>query len=448
MSVLAALLLASLPASPTPLLPGTAPAGSPVEPSSTWSEDRESLEEMLRRFRKKRQELLQQLEPEFEGITRDIEEAYSNGYRSKLPGLRRQLVDLGPQAAPLIVARLDPGLEPSEQRKGTAREMARALEKLSTRNVSTELLTIFNSGSALGRINALRVLSSSDDPGRVGPVLREAFQKAEGSEQASLITAIANLGGDENFRFIAQVLSNDDPVLVKSALKALAESQCAVAAPTVVQLLKNTSAAARHVPEIVEYFRSTPEVVDSDLCMDLVEFVGFLKRTPRMAEHVLILISEHEDEWSSKMKRPLKELADFNNARIAQAAQVCLARGGDHRMRKRLLDPLDELIDKNERISSSWQARAELRVLIGDYKGAIKDFIEAQRTSAAYQSTAPDIYIGLARCYARLGKLKDAAKWIGQGGFGLDRLHSLAKDRDFAELLEDEDHRKVFRLDD
>ncbi len=461
MSVLLALFLAASPANSARFVPpvaalATGDVVARVPATRPWSADEgltrpgelESLEQMLQRFRAKRRELLQQLQPEFDGIVKDMEEAYANGQRSKLPALRRQLLELGSQATPLIVTKLDPGTEPSQPRLASAREMARALEQLSTRNISSELLLVFESGSELGRVNALRVLSHSDDPERVGPVFRQHFEQSEGEERAGLITAIANLGGEENFRFIADVLTNDDPALVKSALGALSEGKCAVAAPMVMQLLQNTSAAVPHVPEIVEYFRSTPEVIDDDVCTALVQFVDFLKRTPRMAEHVLLLLSEHEDEWGSKVKKPLKDLADSNNERIAQAAQICLARGGDHRMRKRLLDPLDEQIEKNERISSTWQARAELRVLIADYKGAIKDFLEAHRLASGYQSTSPDIFIGLARCYAHLDKLKDSAKWIGQGGFGIDRLHSLARERDFAELVADEEHRKVFRLDD
>jgi hypothetical protein len=440
MSVLVALLLAGMPAPPLPSAPAvTAPL---------CEEKLESLEEMLQRFRNKRSELLQQLKPEFDGIFKDMEDAYATGSRSKLPSLRRQLLELGTQAGPLVVTRIDPGAEPSEKRMGSAREMARALEQLSTRNVSTELLLVFERGTKLGRANALRVLSKSDDPGRVGPVLREHFTNSEGSHRDTLITAIANLGGEQNFRFIAQVLTDRDPKLVKSALNALSQGDCEMAAPMVIELLQNAPAAVPHVPEIVEYFRSTPSVIDSDVCTSLVQFVDYLKRTPRMAEQVLLLLSENEDEWGSKVKKPLKELASFNNSRIAQAAQICLARAGDHRMRKRLLDPLGEQIERNERIASTWQARAELRVLIGDYKGAIKDFVEAQRLASGYQTTSPDIFIGLARCYARQDKLKDAAKWISQGGFGIDRLHTLAKDRDFAALIADEEHRKVFRLDD
>jgi tetratricopeptide (TPR) repeat protein len=436
MSVLLALFLSSLGASP---LPAIAPAPS---------EDPISLEQMLMRYRAQQEVLLLDFSEDFDELVRDLEKAYGTGQRSSLAGVRKRLVQLGDQATPLFVDKLDPGMSPTEAQIGRAREIASALVELSTRNITPPLLAIFEKGTEFGQANALQVLSASDDPEHVGPVFRSHFEKSEGKRRGLLISAIASLGGEANFNFIGGILTNEDTKLVKMALNALTDSQCELAAPMVFELINNPAAAASHVSEIVEYYRANSQVIDEETCKSLLSLTQSVLRVPRMAELILLLLSEHEDRWGSKFKKSLRELSDYNNERISNAARICLARAGDHRMRKKLLEPFQERIDRNDRIASVWQARAETKLLIGDNKGAIKDFIEAQRLAAGYQETSPDIVIGIARAYARLGKAKDAAKWIGQGGFGLTRLHQLAKDRDFIEVLEDEDLAKIFRLED
>jgi hypothetical protein len=357
------------------------------------------------------------------------------------------LVRLGSEATPLLVLELDPGSGASEALQGRSKQVALVLSELSTSNVTVDLLKLLHGGTLLGQQNALSVLAHSDDPNRVGPVLRARFAEVDGEMRARMIAAIATLGGEDNFNFIGDVLGNKDPAIVKSALLALTEQHCVDAAPKIGDLVRATLAAAEHIPEIVDFYRACPEVVDEDHCKDLVKLAQAVKRNPRMAELVLFLLSEHEDEWDSKIKKELKLLAEAGSNRISEAAMICLARSGDHRMEKKLLAPFNASIEKNDGLASSWQKRAEVKMRIGKYKNAISDFLEARRLTEGYQRSEPDIYIGIARCYARLGKEKDAYKWLNQGSLNISQLHLLSRDSDFAKLLEDDDLRKVFRLD-
>jgi|GEM_PF-1106991 len=423
-------------ATPAPALPGLDQAGA----------EHESLEQLLERYRAQRERVFQKYRATIHGTVMELESAYEHDRKQKLEELRGRLVQLGSQAAPLLVELVDPGPEAEEKVQGRSREVARALSRLSTRSVTLDLLRILRQGSKAGQENALLVLSRSDDPERVGPVLREMFVTAHKDRRGTLISAIANLGGADNLEFLGEVLSNQDPDMVRSALVALTERGTLAAAPRILALIEQPVVAAPHVERIVEYYRACPEVVDTAHCQGLVDFAQALRSNSKMAELVLFLVSEHEEAWNSQVRRDLKDLAEARSKKVSQAALICLAKSGDNRSKKALLEPYDERVEKNERIASSWSDRAEVKYRIGEYKSAIKDYEQAQRVASEYQRSEPEVYEGLARCYALLGKLKDAARWLGEGGLSLARLHQLARDPDFAELVEDEKYRKVFRL--
>lgn len=428
------------------LLPAFATAATPLATTLDGAEERVSLEELLERYRQEREKLFAGYRSTLNGALAEIEQSLANDRKERLPGIRAKLASLGSQAAPLLVDKLDPGAEASDTSNGSSAQLALVLKEMSTKSVSLDLLSILRKGSKVGQSNALVALSGSDDPERVGPVLREMFTDAHKDRRATLISAIANLGGEANFEFLGGVLTSNDPDLVKSALRALTESRCEAAAPKIKSLVENTIAAAAHVPEIVAYYRACPSIFDSEHCQSMVIFAGGLRANSKMAELVLAVVGENEDAWNSKIKRDLKQLAESSSNRVAEAALICLARTGDRQAKKKLLEPYDERIEKNDRIASAWQNRAEVKYRIGEYKAAIKDYEQAQKASAEYLRTEPEVYEGLARCYALLGKLKDSAKWLGEGGLSLARLHQLARDPDFAELAADSKYKKVFRL--
>ncbi len=420
---------------------------SPPASAALPAEDQLSLEELLEHYRQRREQLFQELRGELKRTVAELESAYESGRKERLPELRRRLVKLGPEAVPLFLDQLDPGSEAQEAVVGRCRQVALALKELSTKSVSLELIALFKTGSREGQRNALTALSGSDDPERVGPVLREEFTDASKRRRDELISAIANLGGEENFAFIGEILSSNDPDVITSALVALTESRCVAAGPRILGLINETVTAAAHVPEIVAYYRACPEVVDEEHVGDLVRFSKGLRSNTVMSALVLKLVGEHEDHWNSKIKKDLRELSEASSRTLAEAALMCLARAGDRGAKRKLLERYDELVERNERIASNWQRRAEVKFQIGEYKGALKDFQQARRTSEEYLRTDPDIYIGMARCFMKLKKPKDAVEMLYAGGLSIAQLHLLAKDPDFMELLEDSKLRKVFRLE-
>ena len=423
---------------------GPAPAAARVRAST---DDRLSLEELLRRYRERRETFFQKLRADVQRAVAEMESAYETDRRERLPDLRKRLLALGSEATPLFIELLDPGTDAPEPQVGRARHIAMVLRELSTRSISVELIAIFKGGSREGQRNALTALSGSDDPQRVGPVLRDAFANAGKNQRGELISAIANLGGEENFAYIGEILIDKDPAVVKAALGALTDSRCVAAAPRILALVRDTVNAAGYVPEIVAYYRACPEAVDTEHVGDLVRFAQGLRSNSALAAEVLQLVGEHEHAWNHDVKKDLKQLAESSSDTIKDAALICLARAGDRGAKRDLLEGYDQQIEKNDRIASNWQRRGEVKYLIGDYKGALKDFQQARKTSEEYLRTESDIYVGMARCHAQLGKPRDAAAMLEAGGLSVAQLHLLAKDPVFAELVADSRLRKVFRLE-
>jgi tetratricopeptide (TPR) repeat protein len=434
------------------LASGLNPAPIPVSALPTASllvEDSDenlSLEALLAHYRERREALFQEMRAEVQTVVAEMESAYELDRRERLLKLRGRLLKLGAEATPLFVEQLDPGTDAEAPAVGRARQMALVMRELSTRSVSVGLIGIFTGGSREGQRNALTALSGSDDPERVGPVLRDAFSDASTRKRGDLITAIANLGGEDNFAFIGEILTHQDSKIVTAALGALTESRCEAAAPRVLDLLHDTVTAAAYVPEIVAYYRACHEVLDTQHIADLVRFASGLRNNSGMAAEVLKLVSEHEGAWNSKVKKDLKELAESTRGSLQQAARICLARAGDRGAKRDLLNDFDEAIERNGRIASNWYKRGEIKYQIADYKGALKDFQQARKTSEEYLRTDSDIYIGMARCHAQLGKPKDAAATLEAGGLSITQLRLLAQEPVFAELAADPKLRKVFRL--
>ena len=124
--------------------------------------------------------------------------------------------------------------------------------------------------------------------------------------------------------------------------------------------------------------------------------------------------------------------------------------GLGRRVAKRdLLEPYDDRVDSQNDWSRVWEERAAILYRIEDFKGAIRDYKQALATVSRSSRPMTDDYLGIARSYARMGKLKDAARWISDAPISYMQLRALAKEPAFAELAAHPRYREdVFRLDD
>ncbi|MCB9913522.1 MAG: hypothetical protein H6828_00065 [Planctomycetes bacterium] len=431
------------------LVLGAAPAAAAARVTAppAAAEDELSLEELLERYKAERERLLEGFRARVGALVEDLESAYARGRQRDVPGLRQELVKLGSPVAPLLVARLEPGAGADPPRVSCARQVALALRELSTKAVTTELLALLDAGTTEGRKNALTVLAQSDDVERVGRELRARFDKADDAQKGHLLGALATLGGAEQEAFLSQVLADPDPQVVQQALAALTSAKVAAAAPRVLALLADAGRASGYARQVLDYYEAVPEVIDEDHCAGLMALVGALTSKPDDAVRAIELLARYHEEWDSKTKRALKDLSEASTPRVSEAALVALARDGDRSARKKVLEPYDQRLEENDLLSSAWEARANVRYRIGDYKNAIKDYTQALKTGETFGRPQPDVYVGLARCHALLGKEKDAVEWLSKAPISITQLRALAQDPDFAALVADERYRDVFRLE-
>jgi hypothetical protein len=73
------------------------------------------------------------------------------------------LAGVGPEATPLLLPRLEPGVAGNDAQKLAARVVAGALETLQPRSFTEDLVKMAQNSSPEGRINVIRVLGSAPD---------------------------------------------------------------------------------------------------------------------------------------------------------------------------------------------------------------------------------------------------------------------------------------------
>ena len=118
----------------------------------------------------------------------------------------------------------------------------------------------------------------------------------------------------------------------------------------------------------------------------------------------------------------------------------------------KLLEPFDAAVERRPSSDSVWMERAEILYKIRDWGDAQKDYQAALdrsgRLSIALRR-ATDAWVGVARCQARQGRFRDAAKTLEESPLTTTMRRGLASDPAFAEMLEESDYRRsVFLLRD
>ena len=135
--------------------------------------DRESLEDFLRRARTRRDAARKRMTEEVRVVLEALESLTPRTRASDADRLRNQLLVLGTEVAPLLVDTLDPGPEPSSGVTFRCSQVVRVLSDLGASSITDRLLHLAGEGILQGRVNALAVLRTSPEPGRVAPVVRD-----------------------------------------------------------------------------------------------------------------------------------------------------------------------------------------------------------------------------------------------------------------------------------
>jgi len=428
-----------MPSNATPPLLRSAPQAD-QNPAS------ESLQEFLRRLRKRRQERDVVLRESVQIHVGELEALGSSANRRENQRLRGALLSLGPEAAPLFLPYADPGSPPTTATLYRASVITDVLTNTATRAITEPLIHMASSSSKLGRMNAIRVLGYSPDQDRAAAALGGIFQLATGKLRSAALDALVQLGGDESVAILRSALDDPDPQVVGTVLSALAGNPTPDSASPVRTLLADTKKARSIVAPIVVFFEALGDSVTQEDCQALAALAT--ADLVSQADRVLLLATLPSFEPSIKgpLKSSLESLLEFPSEKVSEEAQICLALLGDRSVRRSLIKRYDTLVDDNARWPNSYEQRAAMYLRIGEYADSIKDYKRSIELRTAMNRTVDsDLRIELARASVLGGRLRQAQAVLEDARLTPTRRRQLADDPDFADLVKHSKYGKVLR---
>ena len=407
--------------------------------------ERESLERWLERARAARDSARARLAVEVEAVRAELDLLGAEPAPERERALVARLSTLGGEAAPLLVPWIDPGPEATPAALRAAALVAEALRGMDVSIVEDELLARLGSGSLAGRANAASVLARAPNPERAAPVLAEVFRTSEGSLQAAALDALLEMPGEVRRAVLREVLAGEDERLTNVALRALARAGGAEYREEVALFFADPERARQFAPALLAFYAACPSAVEKRELLGLVELANNprLDLATRLA--VIELLPQFETPRSNDLRRALEDLRDQRSVELQEAVLIALARLGDKGARRDVLAPYDEAIASNPEWAQRHAARADVLYRLGDPNEAIKGYKKALQVARDDPFPPTGIYVALARCYARLGKLKEAVQYLESSRADRDELAALAEEPVFRELAESEKYGEIFR---
>jgi hypothetical protein len=222
-----------------------APSGGGHDGSKSARDDvpRPSLQDLLVRLKKERDDHLVQLTASVDQVLRTLDLEIQTKRPAGIGEQRAKLVALGSECAPILVERIDPGDKADEAAKARASTIAQALVEEPSPAITARLVAIARTGTPTGRLNAVKVLATCPDVDQAAGVLSETYKTAEGELRAAALASIARLGGPEADKVLADALESGDTASRRLCLQALAASRAAAYAPKVLKLVAATREA-------------------------------------------------------------------------------------------------------------------------------------------------------------------------------------------------------------
>jgi tetratricopeptide (TPR) repeat protein len=429
--------------------PAAAPQSSSASAprASDGAPHRESLQEFLARIRAHRDDVMNEMKSGVDAILRAMDLEAQSHHTEGLSDGKARLVALGAECAPLLVEHIDPGEKTSDAVRLRSAYVTQALIELNARAVTNDVIDLAQKGSVDGRLNAVKILAASPETERTGPVLIGIFRASHGDLRAAALAGLARTPGADGERVLVEALADSQPEIVKLALTALANAKNTSLGPKVAKLLAATHEASAYIDQLVLYYRACPEAVDKPTLAALIRLAGEYSAGTESRIHVLELLPTFADKFDAEHKKELKAIAESPTRELHEAALVALYLAGDKSARRELLQDYDVAIERNKTWASSYESRAGMLYRIGDYREAVKDYQRALQLSAGdLHAHQEESNIGLARCYAQMGKLKDAAQQIEKAPISMKRLAELSKEPVFAKLMESK-YKSVFKTE-
>lgn len=416
-----------------------------TDTAQAWQDDdAPSLERLAEQYRLESEAALAALLPEAErhiSRLRDI----TGRERSKASPVtaRAELVKLGSEIVPLLVAQLDPGANTGSSKR-LAAQLALVLMELELQAGIDPLLDIARNGSSAGKELAVRVLGASKSPARVNKTLIALYTEEKTLSRVELLTALARLGSDEGMGFVIERMSSPEIEEGKSAISALATAQAAAAAPEVLKLARSTRDAAQYITEICAYYKACPTAFNRDHASALLELTESKRLSIEDRIALLDALIVNEKHWPSDAKKTLKQMADTSNMQLREAVLVALALTGDRGAKNDLIRTFEDAIKDNPLYSDAYIDLAEIQFKVRDYRDSKKNYERALGLGRISGGRKRLVHLGLARCYAIEKKYKDAEKWL-KTGMSSSQIRDHADDPAFAQMREHAKYGEVFR---
>jgi hypothetical protein len=415
-------------------------------PTAHQEGGRLSLQDLLARMKKMRDERVGELKGSVDQILRALDTEAQTHRQAGLSEQKDRLVALGSECAPLLVDAIDPGENPDDTARLRALTITQALVEQRSPAITARLVEIARTGSNEGKLNATKALAASPDVERASAVLAEVFRSSAGPLKRAALAGIAHLGGPENDKVIATALSAGDSETIKLSLDALANAHATAFAPRVLKLTAAPRDAAPYVEEILGYYRACPEVVDKAHILALARLAGEIGVPNDARGKILDLLPKFASKFDADVKKELRTLAGSPTREVREGALATLYLSGDRNARKELLADYDEQIDRNKQWAASYEARGNVYYRIGEYREAIQDYKKSLLLAASdIRAHTDTCYIGLARCYMQQGKLKEAHEQLENGPLSNKQLVDLSKEPLFQKLVEHPKFGKIFK---
>ncbi len=406
----------------------------------------DSLQAWLARLRSERDASRSVLKVRVANMLSELEALAADASSRKVDAARNALAALGPEAIPLLVPALEPGPVPSSFAIFRARQVAEVIAETRPTSVTDELIAHVKNGSSEARKNALHVLARHGDPARVVPLLSEIYAADQGPGRSEVLAVLAELGGADADRLIESALRDPQPEVVSTALEALARAANQRLAGAVLDFTRSPSAPT-HVDELLAYYTAVPGALGPEHVIAMVQLSRHVALAEKTKSRLLEALARFPIELDGDLAKAIGPIAEGGTRDVREAALVLLSVLGDRNARKTLLKPFEDVVKKSPKWSQAYVQLAEVLVRIHDHKDAIREYKTALKLQSEEDRVDPYAFIGLARCHAVLGDLKEAADCLEGAPLSLKTLHDLAKEPDFLALAAHPKYGKVFHLE-
>src|SRR5260221_511476 len=176
------------------------PGASGDGPSPSRQENsRLTLQELLARMKKMRDDRVGELRGSVEQILRTLELEAQTHRSAGLVEQKDRLVALGAECAPILVESIDPGESPDDTARLREGTITQALVEQRSPVVTARLVEIARTGPPEGRLNAAKALTASPDADRASAILVELFRSAQGDLRPGALV-ILYLSGERSAR--------------------------------------------------------------------------------------------------------------------------------------------------------------------------------------------------------------------------------------------------------